>query len=123
MKETKVEIPEILIESELEKMLSQLKTDVENAKIDFKTYLIKSGKTEEQLRDEWKPSAEKKAKIQLTLNKIASKENLYPNKEELQKEVVHLLEHYKSADPERVKIYVETVLTNEKVMEFLENQK
>lgn len=123
LKETKVEIPEILIESELEKMISQLKTDVENAKIDFKTYLIKLGKTEEELRKEWKPQAEKKAKTQLILNEIALKENLFPDKEELQKETDHLLEHYKSADPERVKIYVETVLANEKVMTFLEMQK
>lgn len=123
LKETNVEIPEILTESELEKMLSQLKTDIENAKIDLKTYLIKSGKTEERLREEWKPLAEKKAKTQLILNEIALKENIYPDKEELEKEVNHLLEHYKSADPERVKIYVETVLTNEKVMEYLENVK
>ncbi|TSD03211.1 MAG: trigger factor [Parcubacteria group bacterium Athens0714_16] len=123
LKETKAEIPEILTESELEKMLSQLKTDVENARIDFKTYLIKLGKTEEELRKEWKPQAEKKAKTQLILNEVALKENLFPDKEELQKETDHLLEHYKSADPERVRIYVETVLANEKVMTFLENAK
>ncbi|MBU3969105.1 hypothetical protein KJ991_02765 [Patescibacteria group bacterium] len=123
LKETKIDVPEILTESELEKMLLHLKTDIENAKIDFKTYLIKSGKTEEKLREEWRPSAEKKAKTQLILNGMALKENLYPNKEELKKEVDHLLEHYKSADPERVKIYVETVLANEKVMQYLENAK
>jgi len=86
LKETKIDIPEILTESELEKMLLQLKTDVENAKMDFKTYLIKSGKTEEKLREEWKPSAEKKAKVQLILNEIAEKEKLHPTDEEIEHE-------------------------------------
>jgi len=121
LEKTKIDIPEILTNAELEKMISQLKTDVENAKVDFKTYLIKSNKTEEKLREEWKSPAEKKAKIQLVLNEIAEKENLKADEKEIEHEVKHLLEHYKNADPERLKIYVESVLINEKVMQFLEN--
>ncbi|MFA5838793.1 MAG: trigger factor [Candidatus Paceibacterota bacterium] len=123
LKETSFNVPEIFIESELEKMIAKLKSDVENAKIDFKTYLLKAKTDEEKLRREWKPSAEKRAKVQLILNEIGEKEKLHPTKEEIEHEVKHLLEHYKSADPERAKMHVKSILSNEKVMRFLEEQK
>lgn len=123
LKETNFNIPVIFVENELEKMISQLKSDVGNAKIDFKTYLLKAKTNEEKLRSEWKPSAEKKARVRLILNAIAEKEKLHPTDEEIKHEVKHLLEHYKSTDPERAKIYIESILSNEKVMQFLENQK
>ena len=33
----------------------------------------------------------------------------------------HILEHYKDADREQVRVYAETVLMNEQVFRFLEN--
>lgn len=122
LKETDFNIPVIFVENELEKMISQLKSDIENTKMDFKTYLLKAKTDEEKLRQEWKPSAEKKAKVQLILNEIGEKEKLHPTDEEIEHEVKHLLEHYKSADTERARMYMESILSNEKVMKFLENQ-
>lgn len=123
IKETKIEIPAILIESELDKMLAQFKDDVSRMNIKFEEYLEKIKKTEEELRTEWKLDAEKRAKFQLILNKISVAEEIKIPEEEIQKEVTHILEHYKEAKPENVRVYIESVMTNEKVFQLLEEQK
>jgi len=79
-------------------------------------------KNEEELKIEWRPDAEKRAKLQLVLNKIADVEKIVPEKEKIERDVENLKNMYKDASEERIRTYVETVLTNEKVFEFLESQ-
>ena len=123
IKKTNVELPKVLIESELHKMFSQFKDDIARMGLDYGQYLKKIDKTEEKLREEWKEVAGKKAKLQLILNKIAEAESITPDSEEVEREVAHLLEHYKDADKNRVRIYVETLMTNEKVFAYMEKKK
>ena len=80
-------------------------------------------KTIPDLRKEFRIDAEKKAKLGLVLNKIAEVEKIEADKEQVAKEVAMILEHYKDADRERAEMHAENVLTNEKVFQFLENQK
>jgi len=117
---TKVELPDIMIESELNRNEAQFKADIERMGLKIEDYLSHAKKTVEDLRVEWRPHAEKKAKLQLILNAIALKEKLHPSKEEIKSEVDHILEHYKDADREHAEAYAETVLTNEKVFQWLE---
>ncbi|MCK9351950.1 MAG: trigger factor [Candidatus Paceibacterota bacterium] len=118
--ETKAELPDILIESELNTMVAQFKHDVSQMGIKFEDYLKHLKKTEEDMRKEWQKDAESRAKTQLILNKIADTEKLAPEKEKLEKEIAHIIEHYPDADSERTRSYVDMVMTNEKVLEFLE---
>lgn len=120
---TKVEIPEIMIESELGRTQAQFSADIERMGVKLDDYLKHAKKTLEDIRKEWRPHAEKKAKLQLLLNEIAKKENIAPDKKEIEDEVNHIVEHYKEADRERATTYAETVLTNEKVFSWLENLK
>lgn len=122
IKETTGDVPEILIKSEIDKMLFRLETDITNAGMDFKDYLEKLNKKEEDLRNEWREDAEKRAKLQIIINSISEKENLKPTEEEISKEVEQLIKVYKEADATRAKAYVEQVLGNEKVFKFLEEQ-
>jgi FKBP-type peptidyl-prolyl cis-trans isomerase (trigger factor) len=117
---TKVELPDIMIESELNRNEAQFKTDIERMGLKIEDYLNHAKKTIEDLRVEWHPHAEKKAKLQLILNAIAEKEKLHPTKEEISNEVNHIIEHYKDADREHAEAYAETVLTNERVFQWLE---
>ncbi len=119
---TQGEIPEILIESETDKILYRLQADITNMGFKFDEYLIQVGKTEEELRNEWRADAEKRAKLQMIIHTIADKESIKPTEEELEKEVQNILTAYKDADPIRARAYVENMLENEKVFQFLENQ-
>ena len=122
IKSSKISLPNIMVDGELDKMIAQFKDDVMRAGGTFEEYLKHIKKTEEDVRNEWRTDAEKRAKSQLILNKIAAEEKIIAPKEEVDTQVKHLMEHYKDADLQRVKIYAETVLTNEKVFEFLEKQ-
>ena len=120
--ETSGEIPEILIESEIQKILYRLEADVTNAGLNFADYLVQIKKTEDDLRKEWRADAEKRAKLQMIIRNIADKENLKPTEEEIEKEVGNIMTMYKDADPIRARAYIENMLENEKVFNFLENQ-
>jgi len=120
---SKMSVPEIVIKSELQKMLAQFKDDIAQAGVSYDEYLKHIKKSEEDLFKDWRNDAEKKAKMQLILNKIATDEKLEADKEKVEKEVEALMKVYTGADRERATIYVETMLTNEAVFKFLEEQK
>ena len=123
VEETKIEMPKMVIESELDKMEGQFKSDIAQMGLQPEEYLKHIKKTWEELRKEWHPDAEKRAKTQLILQKISLEEKIEPKKEDVEKEIKTLMDHYKGADPERVKAYVEMILVNDAVIKFLESQK
>ena len=75
------------------------------------------------MKKEWAVTAEKRAKSQIILNEIAKVEGIVPEEEVVKKEMETILTHYKDAERFRVRMYVETFLVNEKVFQFLEEQK
>jgi trigger factor len=123
IEESKIEMPKTLVESELAKMQAQFNDDIARMGLQPEDYLKHIKKTWEDLRKEWKPDAEKRAKLQIVLHQIAANEKLEADKNEVEKETKSLVEYYKGADPERTKAYVEMQLINQKVFEFLESQK
>lgn len=123
IKDTKVEVPAVLIESELLKMTGQFKDNIASMGLSYEEYLTKISKSEDDIRNEWKDEAKKRAIIQLVLNKIAVEEKIEAGEEEVKHQTEELLTFYKDADPLRIRIYVETMMVNEKVWKFLEDQK
>jgi len=118
----KMELPNILIEGELDRMTAQFRGNVEQSGGTLEDYLKYTKKTIEELRKEWRSDAIKRAKTQLILNKIALEEKVSAPKEKVEKEVEQLMKHYPDADPMRSRGYVEMILTNDAVFVFLEKQ-
>ncbi len=116
-----LEVPEILINLELDKILYKMESDITQMGLKFEDYLKHLSKTKENLRGEFKKDGEKKAKLALILNEIAKVEKIIADEEAVAKEVANILEHYKDADPTRARMHAENVLTNEKIFSFLEN--
>lgn len=123
MEESTIDLPKIIIDGELDKMSAQFKDDIAQSGLSFDDYLKHIKKTEDDLRGEWKDTAVKRAKSQVILNEIAKAENIAPKEEEVKKEMENILAHYKDADRFRVRMYVETFMTNEMVFKFLEDNK
>lgn len=120
IEKSKIIMPAVLVESELNRMIGELASQVGQMGLDVDTYLKHINKTLEDLKKEWTPEAEKRAKSQIILNDISVKENITVTDEEVKKEVDGILNYYKDADPVKATVYVETMLTNEKVWKFLE---
>ena len=120
---TKVAMPKVMVDSELGKMFAQFEDDIARAGLKVEDYLKHLKKTPEDLKKEWVPDAEKRAKVQLIITKIALDEKIEADQEIVKREVENLLKTYKDATEDRTKAYVEMMLTNEKVFEWLESQK
>lgn len=84
---TSVELPEVLISDELNRMLVSLQRRVADMGLLLEDYLKSQNKTLEQLKNEWKPQAEKNVRMELGLAEIARAENVTISDQELQAEI------------------------------------
>lgn len=121
--ETKAELPDVIVEGELNNMLHQMKADITRFGGTWEEYLTHTKKTEEEIKKDWIQDAEKRAMSQLILHKIAQAEKLSATEEEVEVELVRLLATVQDADEERAKAYLYQALTNDKVLKFLEEAK
>lgn len=116
------ELPDVLIEHELERLEAEFKAELLQFGASFEQYLKEIKKDLETVRKEWRPDAEKRARLHLALAEIARIENIAAPAEEVEKQVKHILEQYKNAKEENARLFVENALLNQKVIEWLEWQ-
>lgn len=117
--EADVEIPDILKERELDKMEGELKASVEATGMKFEDYLRDMLKKDtESLRKGWEEDAEKRIKATLVLRRVAERENIEASEEEVEERIKKAGE--KGVDRENLKKYLQGVLRNEKVLDWLE---
>lgn len=117
---TPLAVPKIFIESELEKMLAQMREDVSRFGMSWEQYLEQVSKSEEAIRNDFREQATKRAKLQLILNKLAEDEKIEADEKAVEEEMSHALEHFPEAKPGLLRIHIETVLRNEKILKLLE---
>ncbi len=86
-KMTTVELPEILIQDELNRMLVSLQRRVADMGLLLEDYLKGQGKTMEQLKSEWRVQSEKNVRMELGLADIARQENVTISEEDLKAEI------------------------------------
>ncbi len=120
--DAEITMPKMLVESELSRMVHELGANISQMGLNVETYLKHIGKTIDELKKDWVPDAEKRAKTQLILNQLALDEKITVSEDDIKKEVDQVMQMYKDADRTRAEIYVETVLLNEKVWAWLEEQ-
>ena len=122
IKDTKMELPKILVDAEQKKMMFQFESDIANMGIKFEDYLTQIKKTKEEIMEDLKKDAIKRAKTQIILNVISEKEKITIPDDKIKEQVANVMKQYKDADEQRALIYVVTTMTNQKVFEFLEEQ-
>lgn len=82
-----VEVPEVLVQDELDHMLGDLRARVEQQGLKWEQFLVQARKSEGEIREEWRPTAERRAKSLLVLDAAAKRENVTVSGEELAREV------------------------------------
>lgn len=126
-KEVTIEIPDILVDRELQKTIDELKVNVEQMGLEWASYLNHVKKSEVDLHTDLRPEAERRVRIALTLRAIAEGEHLEPSDKEVEERAQEVLKQYTSAgdaakgiDSGQLREYARGILKNEKVFEFLE---
>lgn len=84
---TTVDLPEVLIQDELNRMLVSLQRRVADMGLLLEDYLKSQGKTLDAIKTEWRFQAEKNVRMELGLADIARQENVTITDQELQAEV------------------------------------
>ncbi|OWK27170.1 MAG: trigger factor [Parcubacteria group bacterium GW2011_GWA2_38_13b] len=124
---SEMDVPEILINSELERIVNNLKANVAQAGLRFEDYLGHIKKTVDDLKRDNRNEAENSVRANLVLKNIGDKENIeVPDKEVGERLSTELLRHYKSVDEARKKIdlprlkdYYYGIIRNEKTISVL----
>ncbi len=97
--ETSLEIPDILIDFEKERMVEELKASLQNQfQMSFIDYLTKIKKTEEELKESFSPEAEKRVKNFLILREIAKRENVPVSEKEIEEKINEVFKNYPGAE-------------------------
>jgi len=127
------ELPDTLVNSEAHKMLEELKDNVAKQGLEFDAYLSHIKKTEGELKLDFAVDAVKRVKTSILIRKVADKEKIETNDQEIDFERDRTLQSYEmnpamaaqleqikqnimSADARR---YFSNVIVNRKVMEHL----
>lgn len=91
---TEIEVPKSMIESQLDKMMSDFNYQLQSQGFDIEKFLEITGRTEQSLRDERHEEAEKVVKDVLVLEKIAKIEEITTTDEDIEKEYERLAALY-----------------------------
>lgn len=115
------EIPNGMLEHEIEIMMGDLEVSLKRNKMTLDSYLSAVKKDREMLKQELKPGAETRIKAKLVLEKISEKEKLTIEDEEVDNELSALAEHSgKSLDEYKAEISPEM---KESIKEYMLHDK
>lgn len=84
---TTIDIPQAMIDTELDRMVQEFGQRIQQQGLDLQTYFQISGQDESQLREQMKDDAEQRVKTNLTLSAIADEENIKVTDEDIDKEL------------------------------------
>lgn len=101
-----LELPDLLIERELEVMLDELGVRLAEQGIGMEDYLRATERDPEKLMTEFRPDAERRVKTLLVLSEIAERENVEVTDEELDADLTRSRERY--AGNQRLVSYLES---------------
>jgi trigger factor len=121
-----LELPDLLIEREIEVMLDELRVRLAEQGISFDDYLRVTERDENQVQSEFRPDAERRVKTLLVLSEIADRENVEVADDELQADLARSRERYANnqrlvsyLDSARGQAYTRSVLRRSKTVESL----
>jgi len=91
---TPFDLPESILNQELESTVNDIRQNIQQQGLDLDTFLKITGKTAESFKEEIKPQAEKRARLNLILEAIVKAENLTVTEEEIDEEIKAMAESY-----------------------------
>lgn len=121
LKTIKIQIPELLIQEEVNRMLSRLIDQTGRLGLTVEQYLASIAKTSDQLRQEYRQQAEESLKLELILSAIADKEKVQISNSEVQKMIDAAPDEgaKKAVDTPTQRAYLRQLLRKRKAIDIL----
>ena len=128
----KVEIPAVMVEKEVDKMVQNLQQRLQYQGLNLEQYFQFTGTDEEKMREYMRENAAAKVKVDLVLEAVEKAENIDATEEEIKEKAVEVAKMYSaSEDDKMVELLMQSqqaalrsdVITNKAVKFLLENNK
>ena len=102
IKNTTMDIPQAMVEQEIDLMLREIENSLKRQGLDMKTYKMFTNKSDEDIRQDASVEAKRRVALQLALEAVAKAENLTVSEEEIDEEFKQIATYY-GQDVEQVK--------------------
>ena len=128
----KVEIPEVMVEKEVDKMVQNLQQRLQYQGLNLEQYFQFTGTDEAKMREYMRENAGTKVKVDLVLEAVEKAENVEATEEEIRAKAVEVAKMYSASEDEKmVDLLMQSqqaalradVITNKTMKLLLENNK
>lgn len=122
------DIPDLLVNEEINKMVFELQRNVEAQGLDFEAYMKSIKKTLAEMKMDFTPQALTRIKVALVLKEIAKKEKIEVDEKDIDTEVDELASRYESKEAKQqifsptYREYVATILRNRKTIALIKEK-
>ncbi len=116
-----INIPAIIIEGEVDRLLSQTLDEVKKLGLTLEQYLSSTGRTAEDLRKEYEKKAENDIKLEFVLQKIAETENIRIEDKEIDEAIQQAKNDAERKNLEANRYLLASILRQQKTLDFLKN--
>ncbi len=128
IKNSSIVVPETLAEQQLDSMINNLDNDLHANGMEIGLYLAQMGKTQDDLRKEWRGEAEKQVKIVMILHKIAKDNKISSSPEEIDQTLAVTVQSMitkgevdkNNLDVDGLRDNISNRIVNERTLDFLE---
>ncbi len=121
---TKLDIPNGMVELEIDNMMKDMETRLSYQGLNLNQYMQMLGKTESDMRGEFKEQAERQIKSRLVLEAIVKAENIEVEEKDVAEKVKEMAKQYgrkeeELLENEQLKEYISENLKTEKAIDFI----
>lgn len=121
MKEAKIAVPNVLVENEVSRLLSQMLDELKKLGLTLDQYLTSRGLDPEKLREEYKAKAEQDLKLEFFLRKVADEEKITVEKEDIEKALTTIENPTEREEIMKNPYLVASIIRQQKTISFLSN--
>lgn len=128
IEKSKMALPEAMVNEQLDRLVQNFDADLHQHNMELSLYLAQAGKTQDDLRKEWQPEAERQVKIALVLHKIGREKQIVVDPAEVDEAVSELVQAAVAQNPgseasldlSLLRSRVASQLMSRKTLEFIE---
>lgn len=117
----KVKVPQVLVEQETDRLLSQLLDDVKRLGLSLEQYLGTTKRSPEDLRNEYAKRAETDISVEFVLQKIAEVEKITVDPKEIEEAIQKAKDPQEKQNLESNRYLLAGILRQQKTLDFLMN--
>ncbi len=121
IKNTKVIVPALIIETETQRLLSQTLDEVKKLGMSLEQYLASTGKTAEQLRNDYSQKAENDIKIEFALGEVARQENITVEHKDVDEAIAKAKDENEKRSLQANSYLLASILRQQKTLDFLKS--